>query len=434
MIAFLVTVYAAVVLMLFKLKLLQPRPYPIAIVVLAGLLMLGGVVVAWTQCAPMSGSLVTSQFVVQLVPYNVKGYVKRVFARANEPLKKGDLLLEIDPAPYQYAVDQIDAQLNAAKANVRQSRANLDAAQANTQKAADAVQQAQAALRQVNGALANAQANVAKWRAAYDLAKTEEAMAVNLQKVGIGAISLLKVDEAKQRAREQEAAFQQAQAGAVQAEAADQQASAALAEARSGVLQADATVKQTAAALEIAESNVAGIAAQLAEAKFNLAQCTMTAPSDGYVVNWQVQEGTMLVPMRTAAAGTFVDTTSISVLAAFPQNYLTNVRSGDEVELVLDAHPGQVFKGSVDTVVPASGGGQLTTSGEIPSAAKATSTGMFAVKIRFDRDADPQILSMGSGGTAAIYTNKGRPVHIISKVALRMKKWLLYVVPSVQKS
>jgi hypothetical protein len=47
---------------------------------------------------------------------------------------------------------------------------------------------------------------------------------------------------------------------------------------------------------------------------------------------------------------------------------------------------------------------------------------MFAVKIRFDRDADPQILSMGSGGTAAIYTNKGRPVHIISKVALRMKK------------
>ena len=60
----------------------------------------------------------------------------------------------------------------------------------------------------------------------------------------------------------------------------------------------------------------------------------MTAPSDDYVLNWQVQAGTMLVPMPTAAVGTFVDTTSISVLAAFPQNYLTNVRSGDEVELV----------------------------------------------------------------------------------------------------
>jgi membrane fusion protein, multidrug efflux system len=70
----------------------------------------------------------------------------------------------------------------------------------------------------------------------------------------------------------------------------------------------------------------------------------------------------------------------------------------------------------------------------MPSAAKATPVGVFAVKIRFDGDADPHALSMGSGGTAAIYINKGKPVHIISKVALRTKKWLLYVVPSIEKS
>jgi len=72
----------------------------------------------------------------------------------------------------------------------------------------------------------------------------------------------------------------------------------------------------------------------------------------------------------------------------------------------------------------------LTTSGEIPSAAKATSVGLFAVKIHFNSDADPRALSMGSGGTAAIYTDRGKPVHVISKVTLRMKKWLLYVLPS----
>jgi len=77
MIAFLVTVYADIVLIFFKLKLLKPRPYPIAIVILAGVLMLGGVVVAWTQSAPMSGNLVTSQYVVQLVPYNVKATSRR---------------------------------------------------------------------------------------------------------------------------------------------------------------------------------------------------------------------------------------------------------------------------------------------------------------------------------------------------------------------
>jgi multidrug resistance efflux pump len=434
MISFLVTVYAAAVLALFKLKILKPHPYPIAIVIVAGIFMIGGVAVAWTQCAPMSSHLVTNQYVVQLVPNNVKGHVKRVVAKANQPMKKGDLLLEIDPAPYQYAVNQIEAQLQAAKAGVTQSRASLEASQANAKKAGDAVQQAQAALSQANGTLRNAQANLAKWTAAYDLAKTEEGMAVNLQKVGIGAISRLKVDEARERAREQEAAVQQAQAGVFEAEAADRQATAALAEAQSGAFQAEATVKQAAAALDIAENNVPAIAAQLDDARFNLAQCKMTAPSDGYVVNWQVREGTMLVPYRLAAAGTFVDTSSVDVLAAFPQSFLTNVRPGNEVELVLDAHLGVVFKGRVDAVIPASGGGQLTTSGEIPSAAQATSSGLFAVKILFDNDADPRAIAMGSGGAAAIYTDRGNPVHIISKVALRMKKWLRYVVPSVQKS
>jgi hypothetical protein len=37
--------------------------------ILAGVFMIGGVVVVWTQAAPISSKLVTSQYVVQLVPY-----------------------------------------------------------------------------------------------------------------------------------------------------------------------------------------------------------------------------------------------------------------------------------------------------------------------------------------------------------------------------
>jgi len=140
-------------------------------------------------------------------------------------------------------MDQIDAQLKAAKASVKQSLANLDADHASAKKAADAVQQAQAALSQANGSLANAQQMSQNGGRPTIWPRPRKPWPSNLQKVGIGAISLLKVDEAKQKAREQEAALQQAQAGAVQAEAANQQASAGLAEARSGVLQVDATVK-----------------------------------------------------------------------------------------------------------------------------------------------------------------------------------------------
>jgi len=58
----------------------------------------------------------------------------------------------------------------------------------------------------------------------------------------------------------------------------------------------------------------------------------------------------------------------------------------------------------------------------------------MAVKIVFDDPAVAQKFSIGSGGTAAIYTKVGKPTHIISKVVMRMKKWLLYVIPSVEKS
>jgi multidrug resistance efflux pump len=83
--------YTAVVLVLFKLKLVKPRPYPIACTILVGVLIIGGVAVAWMLCAPMSPKVVTTQYVVQLVPY-VKGQVKKVYAQPNQPIKKGDLL------------------------------------------------------------------------------------------------------------------------------------------------------------------------------------------------------------------------------------------------------------------------------------------------------------------------------------------------------
>jgi multidrug resistance efflux pump len=433
MIAFLIIVYTGVVLVVFKVFHLKPTPYLIANMILAGILMIGGVVVWWTQSAPLTGQLVTTQYVVQLVPY-VKGQVKAVHAEANRPMKKGDLLLEIDPAPYQYTVDQLEAQLKASKANVEQAQAGAQAADANVAKAKDAIVQAQAAVDQANAAVANAQANLNKAKAGDELAKTQEQIALNIQRANVAAISQLKVAEAKQQRQEADAAVQQATAAVTQSQAAEQQAMASLAAARSADQQAEAAARQAAFAVVVARSSVPGVEAQLGDARFNLAQCRMMAPADGYVVNWQVQVGTMLVPMPLAAAGTFVDTSSIYVGAVFPQNWLMNVRPGDDVELVLDPYPGRLFTGKVDAVLPASGGGQFTTSGDIPTAAKVGSTGAFAVKIRFDDPAVARDLSIGSGGSAAIYTHVGKPTHIISKVAIRMKKWLLYVVPTVAKS
>jgi membrane fusion protein, multidrug efflux system len=187
MIAFLIIVYVAIVLVLFKFLHIKPTAYLIAGLIVAGVFMIGSVVVVWTQSAPITDKMVTSQYVLQLVPY-VKGQVKTVYAQALKPMKKGDLLLEIDPAPYQYTVNQVESQLNTAKATVQQAQATLEVATA---------------------AVANAQANLAKAKAADELAKTQEQIALNIQKQNAAAISQLNVAKAVQEHQEADAAVQQ---------------------------------------------------------------------------------------------------------------------------------------------------------------------------------------------------------------------------------
>jgi multidrug resistance efflux pump len=191
------------------------------------------VVAFWHLDAPMSSRVVTTQYVVQLVPY-VKGQVKKVCAPANQPLKKGDLLLEIDPAPYRYAADQLQAQLLAAEQSVQQAAAALEAAKANVLKSRAAVVQALAAVAKAKAAVADARAGVNKAKASADLARTQEKMVLSTESFDAAAVSKLKVVQAEQKRKEADAALAQAETGVGQAVAAQQEAEAGLAQARSG--------------------------------------------------------------------------------------------------------------------------------------------------------------------------------------------------------
>jgi hypothetical protein len=81
-------------------------------------------------------------------------------------------------------------------------------------------------------------------------------------------------------------------------------------------------------------------------------------------------------------------------------------------------------------VIPATGEGQFAPSGQIPEASKVGSQGLFAVKIRLTDGGPAPHLPLGAGGTVAIYTREIKPVHVITKVVIRMKRWLSYVIPS----
>src|SRR5262249_51059486 len=146
--------------------------------------------------------------------------------------------------------------------------------------------------------------------------------------------------------------------------------------------QARAAEGQAKSALQSAIDVVPGIQAQLEEAEFNLQQCVVRAPADGYVTDWAITEGTMTSTFRAGALGVYVDTSNLFVIAVYPQNLLPNVKAGDTVEVAFLGAPGQVFNGNVETVIEATGEGQPKPTGTLPSAASIGSKGDLAVKIR----------------------------------------------------
>ncbi len=213
--------------------------------------------------------------------------------------------------------------------------------------------------------------------------------------------------------------------GKVQLEQLNQQMIAA----QSNVVKATASKTQAIAGLEAARSTAKSIAANLDNAEFDLKQCTVYAPADGFVTNWQVREGTMAVPLPLAPMGTFIDTSEAFVVATFAQNVLMHVKPGDQAEIAFKSRPGQIFTGQVVTVIQASGEGQFTTSGQLASAASVRSSGKFAVKLKMDDDSLSESLAIGTTGTTAVYTDVGGPFHIISKVTVRIKAWMYYLIP-----
>ena len=373
MIAVFILLYVVGIWLFYVKMKIKPNPINIAVAATVGVIAIGLIVVLWQFSAPTSGCLVTSRYTIQIVP-QVRGPITKIYAKPNEPLIQGkDILFEIQKDTYQYTVNQIEAALQAAINKKAESEAGIQVAEAS-------IKEAQAAL---------------------ESAQAEFAMNQKTAKASPGAVSQLKM---------------------TQLAAQQTTAQAALAQSKE-------TKQQTEAAVLTAQSNIESIRAQLETAQFNLKQCTVYAPADGFVTNWQVREGTMAVPLPLAPLGTFVDTSTTAVVASFGQNVAKNIQAGDPVEFAIKSHPGQVFSGKVENVIQASGDGQFVTSGTLISAANIGSSGLYAVKFNLDDEALAKSLAMGTTGMVTVYTKTGSPFHIISKVTVRIKAWMYYLIP-----
>ena len=369
MITVITILYIGCVLVAFKVIKIPVRAGTVATAVVLGVVILGGIVIGWKQAAPMTQQMFLKRDVLQIIP-DLRESISKIHVKADQKVKKGDVLFQIDPRSFQYTVDQSLAELKASQQTVSQLEAGV--------KAADAA--------------------VKKSEADTAAAKAEVEAAKELEKINPGAIS-------KVRLVEKEQAYVAAQADDKRVEAAQKEAGFALAAAQNAVVVA-------AAALQIAS--------------FDLQQCQYRAPADGQVINWQIREGTMATRWKFTSMGTFMEE-GTAVGAVFPQNLLNNVKPGDAVDIAFKSMPGEIVTGKVDAVVNYTGEGQFVPTGVLPQAWSVGSKGKLVVRIRLDDDKTVDELPLGAAGSVAIYTDFGKPFHVISKITVRIKGWMYYL-------
>src|SRR5262245_53924553 len=94
---------------------------------------------------------------------------------------------------------------------------------------------------------------------------------------------------------------------------------------------------------------VARLRAEVSDAEYDLDQAGVRAPGAGFVTQVALRPGVYVTPIQMRPAMVFVNTEKRDqeLGAAFRQNSLQRVKSGDEAEVAFDAVPGRVFKGKV---------------------------------------------------------------------------------------
>jgi membrane fusion protein (multidrug efflux system) len=375
------------------------------------------------------------------VSARVDGRVREVLAGDNERVEAGALLVELDPADFQAAVDAAHASLAAAEAardeaaaQVTVARVTSDAglarADAEVEVASTVVATAKLALATATARVAEAQGGLAAARAALDEEKAavgaSEAAAARdrtdleraratfekgaaTREVLDHAIAAAKVSEADLETARRRVAV--AEAALAQGEAAVRTAKDAEAEARSRVPQAEAalavaranraaaeagpaTVKLREAQARAAEAMVAHARAALDEAELRLGYTRVVAPTAGRVTRKGVEAGQSVETGQTLL---LLVPDEVWVVANFKETQLTRMRVGQPVVLHVDAYPDVTWRGHVDSL-------QAGTGARFSLLPPENATGNFVkvvqrvpVKIVFDEPPDRERYLLAPG-------------------------------------
>lgn len=368
----LILTYAAIAYAVFKIFKIPVTGFTLLTAALGGVAIISFLLLAMNYNHPFCKEARFYYNTTPIVPA-VRGRVIEVPAQANKPIKAGEVLFRIDPAPFENEVKAKEAALADAMQTVKQLHATADAAQ-----------------KKLESALAD-----------RDSAKDIFERSTKL--LASGAIAQVQFEKAKNTYNAAEATAQSARSEADRAR-----------------LQAEASISGV-------NTDVARLQAEVDTAKFNLEQCTVRAPTDGTVQQNFLRSGMYAVPLPLRPVMVFLHDEKPKFTAAFLQNSAQRIEQGAEAEFILPAVPGRFFKARVLAVGEYIPQGQLQPSGNLIDPEQIKGEGRILVAIEAEEDLSKYQIVPGSSAQVAIYTEHFKHLDILRKVLLRMKSWTNFI-------
>ena len=128
--------YIGCVYVAFKVIKIKLNEISIAVASLVGVFILGGIIIAWNFSAPTTQQMTVTRHVIPiLASQNTKELIKKIHVKIDQPVKKGDLLFEVETATFQDTVDQSTAWVEESKNNILSLEAGLAVAVSNVEAA-----------------------------------------------------------------------------------------------------------------------------------------------------------------------------------------------------------------------------------------------------------------------------------------------------------
>lgn len=244
-------------------------------------------------------------------------------------VKRGQMLVKLDDAELKLRVDQAVAQVEQAKAALRQAEEKIG-------------------LRPGQAFDPNKVAEVAAARVTYELADKNLQRAEKL--IESGDVSRSFYDE--QRAKRDQL---------------KEQYEAALAQAR-----------QNYAGVAVARTNVSNADAQLALARKSLSYSVIFSPIDGFVAERVADLGEYVSPQQKVA--TIVKTNPLRMRIDIPEQAIPEIQVGQSVSITTSAWPDRQFNGRIARIAPnvSATSRTLTVEAEVENGGGALKPGQFA--------------------------------------------------------